>query len=294
MLLQFPGRLDLVRERVGQASLCPSSWTPLLAAIDRILPGVESRLQRFDRNVARRGVTVRRVLSVANRTRLRYSDGGWQDECFPSLERGTIFRFDELERLARPELSSGEGKAGAGLILHDGAQQSWSLTLTVPAEAREAMLPTATALLQRLAEDLVPAFLVSHATGSPDQPTRDVIEGAWDHLSAPVVLLTRDMVIEASNVAAEDLLHETRYFRPRFFDDRLNLASREDELALEAAIGRLARRTRKTARVTLNGLRRSPPLSIRLQQAGSPVWRQQFVPELADTGHVLAIFAEAD
>ncbi len=293
MLLQFPGRLDLVRERVGHASLCPSSWSPLLGVIEKVLPGVETRLRRIDRDVARRSFKVHRATSVANRTRLRYSDSGWQDDCYPSLEPGTIFRFDDPDgaaQQAQQEFSAEGGPIDAGLILHDCAQQSWSLTMTAPRERRDAVLPAVLTLLRRLAGDLVDAFVVSHAIGSPDQPSRDRIESTWDPLCTPVLLLDRELVISAANAAAEDLLREARYFRPRFFDDHLALANRNDGQLLEATVNRLLAGRRASARVSLEGLRRSAPLSATLRRAGSPDWRRQFTPELAETAHVLAVF----
>ena len=257
------------------------------------MPGAEARLRRIDRDVARRGVMARRARSVANRTRLRYSDGGWQDDCHPRLEAGTVFRLDELDRLARPDLAADGETTGAGLVLHDCAQQSWLLTVVAPPQRRDEFLPPVLTLLNRLADDIVPAFLVSHASGSPDQPSRPTIENVWDRVPSPVMLLTRDMTIEAANVAAEDLLHEARYFRKGLLNDRLALADRDDEVAVEAAMDRLFGHPRDTARVTLRGLRRARSLGLTLRRAGSPVWRQQFVPELADASHVLAIFSEA-
>ncbi|NDW06277.1 hypothetical protein [Jiella pacifica] len=256
------------------------------------MPGAEARLRRIDRNVARRGLVARRVLSAANRTRLRYSDGSWQDDFHPRLEAGTVFRLDELDRLARPDLAVDCEPAGAGLVLHDCVQQSWLLTVSAPPQRRDEFLPPVLTLLNRLADDLVPAFMVSHATGSPDQPSRPTIESVWDRVSSPVVLLTRDMTIEAANVAAEDLLHEARYFRRGLLNERLTLADRDDEVEIEAAMGRLLGHRRDAARVTLRGLRRARPLGLTLRRAGSPVWRQQFVPELADASHVLAIFSD--
>ncbi|MCE7029017.1 hypothetical protein [Jiella avicenniae] len=257
------------------------------------MPGAQARLRRVDRNVARRGLMVRRALSVANRTRLRYSEGGWQDDCHQRLEAGTVFRFDELDRLARPDLAVDGEPTGAGLILHDCAQQSWFLTVCAPPQRSDEFLPPVLTLLNRLAGDLVPAFLVSHATGSPDQPSRPTIECVWDRIASPVLLLSRDMTIEAANVAAEELLHEARYFRRGLPNDRLALADRGDEMEIEAAMGRLLAHRRDTARVTLRGLRRARPLGLTLRRAGSPVWRQQFVPELSEASHVLAIFSEA-
>lgn len=300
MLLQFPGRLDLVRERVGQASLCPSSWPKLLSAIERILPGASPQLRRIDRDVARRGLKLHRALSVANRTRLRYSDSGWQDDaCHPSLEPGTIFRLGVDGDETRPDLMFEGETAGAGLVLHDRAQQSWSLTIALPPERREAMMPAVLTLLRRFADDLVDAFLVSHATGSPDQPSRETIDAAWDAVRAPVMLLDRELNIEAANVAAEDLLHAARYFRTGQSETgkpagRLALASRDDLQALEVAVGRLLAGRRTSARIALEGLRGSEPLAVTLRRAGSPDWRRQFVPELAETNHVLAIFRPSE
>lgn len=236
---------------------------------------------------------VRRAISVANRTRLRYSESGWQDDFHSRLEPGTVFRLDELDRNARPDLAADGETVGAGLILHDCAQQSWLLTIVAPARRGDEFIPSVLTLLNRLVDDLVPAFLVSHATGSPDQPSRDAIENVWDRVSAPVMLLTPDMMIDAANVAAEELLHEARYFRRISPNERLMLADRDDGLAIEAAMARLLGWRRRSARVTLRGLGRSRSLDLTLRPAGSPMWREQFVPELADPSHVLAVFSEA-
>ncbi|MBP0618081.1 hypothetical protein [Jiella mangrovi] len=230
-----------------------------------------------------------RAISVATRTRMRYAENSWQDDFHPRMEPGSIFRFDDVDHPARLELVSNDETAGAGLVLHDCAQQSWCLTVTVPQDVRDAFLPAVLTLLHRLAPDLLSAFLVSHAIGSPDQPNRETIQSAWDEIADPVIMLDGDLIVGAANVAADHLMNEARFFRPRFFSDHLSLASRDDASALETAVNRLLGSRRESARVTLAGLRNSGPLVITLNRAGSPEWRRKFVSELASSNTVLAV-----
>ena len=157
-------------------------------------------------------------------------------------------------------------------------------------------MPAVMTLLRRYARDLVDVFQVSHTIGSPEQPARPTIQRAWDALSVPVLLLDQDLAIGAANIAADDLLHEARYFRPPTNGDRyyleanLALANREDVYTLEAAVNSLLRSRRSWVRVTLKGLRRSEPLICTLRRAGSKEWRRQYVPDLDETESVLALF----
>ncbi|MBO0661938.1 hypothetical protein LQ948_05875 [Jiella sp. MQZ9-1] len=267
--------------------------------MESTLPGVEARLERIDRDVTLRGLKSSQALSVANRARLRYTENGYRDDGYPAFEPGVVLRLDQTDDPAFPELSPPAGVVGAGLVLHDCVQQSWVLTLCAADSLQHTLMPSIMIFLQRLAPDLLNAFTVSHAIGSPDQPSRTLIEHVWDQLPAPAMLLDAELSIGAMNVAAEALHQEARYFRPNFVKDHLRLANREDTYALEAGIGRLlhgrsANSRRESTRIVLNGVGNQRPLKVELHRAGSSAWRRQFVPELAASSHVVAVFPDEE
>jgi len=290
MLLQFPGRLDLVRECLGHAALCPSLWPSLLSAIEDVLPGVEARLECVDRDVARRSFHAHRALSVANRREPLFGVGDWLIERHVGLTPGTLFRIGEWDCLAPHDWDAPGDVAGTGLVLHDCAQQVWLLTITVSRQERSRFLPAVVTLLQKMSDELVNAFVVSHTLGSPDQPHQSVIETAWDEVNTPVMLLGHDLSIVAMNMEADDLSRTARYFAPSAGRTHLSAALIDDETRLEAAVARIVHAGLTSTKVTLRGKGRSDSLSVRLRAAGSPDWRRQFAPEVEVAPAVLALF----
>ncbi|MCB8837391.1 hypothetical protein [Aurantimonas sp. VKM B-3413] len=189
-----------------------------------------------------------------------------------ALAAGSTFSITDgaLAEAGEPRCPlSHDGRDGVGFVLQTFDTCSWVLSIMAPPGEGRSYIPTINAFLRRLGRQMQEAFLVSHGVGTRHQPDREVIEGTWDRLDMPVMLLGSELQPQAMNVAAEELATTRRFFAPRAANGSLRAASnRDNERLLEAAF-QVRCGERKEARLTLNGVRGSAGLRVSIFATGS-------------------------
>lgn len=209
VLINFPGRLDYVRERVVLASILPSSWPLVLRCIEEFFPQASARVERMPVHQSAKAAP----MLLAGRRRVE-SCSSTQDARVPledgdRLVAGAVVRLDSTGPL-RP-LSAADG---AGLVMAVEADEAVLLAVHFPERLGQQYYAAIATLLRRLSDDLILSYRVTRTLAQGGRVDRVVLEAGWDRLMAGVVLLSSRLRVRAANIATDDLLADRRFFLP--------------------------------------------------------------------------------
>ena len=203
VLINFPGCLDFVRERVVLASVCPSCWPLVLQSIEDLFPYSIAKLERMpsrDFAAATPDARVDRE-SGARRPLARRAVAS------PGI--GTVVR---LNTIGRQEPTAPTD--GAGLVVEIEGDAAIVLSLRFPPTLGQQYHAAVAALLHRLREDLTLSLRATRSLQNGRDTDRSAVEAGWDRLAAGVALLSLRLRVEVANTATEDLLADRRFFLP--------------------------------------------------------------------------------
>lgn len=208
-LINFPGRLDNVRERVVLASICPSSWPLVLQGIEEFFPQASARVERMPMHHA---------ISAAPMLHSDRPGAGSPSsprEAAVSLDDGGAFVAGAVLRLGPTrDPQSRAAVGGAGLVMEIAGSEAVLLTVRFPCQLGQQYHAPVATLLRRLCDDLTLSYRVSQTLTHGGRLNRSALEAGWDRLMAGVALLSSRLRIQVANVATDDLLADRRFFLP--------------------------------------------------------------------------------
>ena len=200
VLINFPGCLDFVRERVVLASVCPSCWPLVLQCIEDLFPHSIAKLERMPSHD---------FVAAAPAGRVSGARRPLAQRAAASLGIGTVVK---LNAIGRQEPTAPTD--GVGLVMEIEDDEAIVLSLRFPPRLGQQYRAAVAALLGRLHEDLTLSLRATRSLQNGRDADRSAIEAGWDRLAAGVALLSLRLRVEVANAATDDLLADRRFFLP--------------------------------------------------------------------------------
>ncbi|UIJ71555.1 hypothetical protein [Aurantimonas sp. HBX-1] len=208
VLINFPGRLDYVRERVVLASILPSSWPLVLRCIEEFFPLASVGVERIAVQ------PIPPVVSTPPRQRMAVGMSSPPEAAVFRVDSGMVAAGAIIRLGPTGAPQPGSAQDGAGLVLEVERGEAVLLAVRFPTRLGPRYDAAIATLLKRLRDDLILSYRATRILTQGGRLDRPTLEAGWDRLLAGVALLSSRLRIQAANVATDDLLADRRFFLP--------------------------------------------------------------------------------